>query len=96
MDQMAHYSGFFIAYIYVTPIFSNCSPHQATMTSWSGDNDSFGPALRSEQDPDFKANFPIQDKIDFKSVHDVRSYTPNKPVQWSRCVDNEFCVMQVY
>jgi hypothetical protein len=41
---------------------------------------SFGPTLWSEQDPDFKANFLIQDKRDFKSVRDVRSYAPNKPV----------------
>jgi hypothetical protein len=52
--------------------------------------------LWAEQDPDFNANFPIHNKREFKSMRDVRSYAPNKPVQWSRCAQSEFCVMQVY
>jgi hypothetical protein len=34
----------------------------------------------STQDLDFEAKLSIQDKRDFKSMREVRSYTPNKPV----------------
>jgi hypothetical protein len=66
------------------------------MTSWSGDDHGFGLELRSEQDPEFKDNFPVQGKRYFKSMCEVRSYAPMQTVQWPRCSHNEFCVMQIY
>ena len=95
-DWMVHHPVFFIAYIYVTLLFSNNSSQQAAMTSWSGDDDSLGSASWTEQNPNFKDNFPLQEKRDFKSMRDVRSYAPNQPVNWPRCAHGDFCVMQVY
>jgi hypothetical protein len=68
------------------------------MSSWTGDDDGdyLGPALWSQQDPEFNTNFPVLDKRDFKFMCDVRKYTPNQMVNWPRCVHGEFCVMQVY
>jgi hypothetical protein len=68
------------------------------MSSWTGadDDDSLGPALWSQQDPEFNTNFPVLDKRDFKSMRDVRKYAPNQTVNWPRCAHGEFCVMQVY
>ena len=96
MDRMAHHPGFFIAYIYVTLLFSHASSQQPAMSSWSGDDETVGPTVWTEQDPDFKGNFPVLDKRDFRSMRDVRSYAPNQPVNWPRCAHGEFCVMQVY
>jgi hypothetical protein len=56
----------------------------------------FGSQLWSQQDPKFSDNLPVQAKSDFKSMREVRSYAPNKPVQWPRCAHGEFCVIQVY
>jgi hypothetical protein len=36
------------------------------------DDDSLGPALWSQQDPEFNTNFPVLDKRYFKSMRDVR------------------------
>jgi hypothetical protein len=68
------------------------------MSSWTGadDDDCLDPALWSQQDLEFNTNFPVLDKRDFKSMRDVRKYTPNQTVNWTRCVHGEFCVMQVY
>jgi hypothetical protein len=68
------------------------------MSSWTGadDDDSLGPALWSQQDPEFNDNFPVLDKRDFKYMCDVRKYAPNQMVNWLRCAHGEFCVMQVY
>jgi hypothetical protein len=35
-------------------------------------------------------------KEDFRSMREVRSYAPNKPVLWPTCSHGERCVMQVY
>jgi hypothetical protein len=44
-----------------------------------------------------QSSTPIfQDKIDFKSMRDVRKYAPNQTVNWPRCAHGKFCVMQVY
>jgi hypothetical protein len=50
------------------------------MSSWTGDDDddSLDPALWSQQDPEFNNNFPVLDKIDFKSISDARNYAPNQ------------------
>jgi hypothetical protein len=70
------------------------------MSYWTGDDDddddSLGPALWSQQDPEFNNNFSVLDKRDFKSMCDVRKYAPNQMVNWPRCALSEFCVMQVY
>jgi hypothetical protein len=68
------------------------------MSSWTGadDDDSIGPAPWSQQDPEFNTNFPVLDKRDFKSMRDIRKYTPNQTVNWPRCAHGEFCVMHVY
>jgi hypothetical protein len=60
------------------------------------DDDSIGPTLWSQQDPQFNTNLPVLDKRDFKSMCDVRKYVPNQTVNWPRCAHGEFCVMQVY
>jgi hypothetical protein len=76
------------AYIHVTTLHhSHFTTQQATMSSWTGadDDDSLGPALWRQQDPEFSTNFLVLDKRDFKSTRDVRKY--------AHC---EFCVMQVY
>jgi hypothetical protein len=52
-----------------------------------------GPTLWSQQDPEVNTNFPVLDKRDFKSMHDVRKYTPNQTVSWQRCAHSEFYVM---
>lgn len=77
-------------------LISHASSQQPAMSSWSGDDASFGPALWTEQDPEFRSNFPVLGKRDFQSMRDVRSYAPNQPVNWPRCAHGEFCVMQVY
>jgi hypothetical protein len=87
------------AYIYVSTLLqSHFTTQQATMSSWTGDDDddSLGPALWSQQDPEFNSNFSILDKSYFKSMCDVRKYTSNQTVNWPRCAHGEFCVMQVY
>ena len=66
------------------------------MSSWSEDGASFGPAVWTEQDPEFKSNFPVLAKRDFQSMREFRSYAPNQLVNWQRCAHGEFCVMQVY
>jgi hypothetical protein len=94
---MAHHP--VCSYIYVSTILrSHFTTQQVTMSSWTGvdDDDSLGPALWSQQDPEFNNNFPVLDKRDFKSMHDVRKYAPNRTVNWPRCAHDEFCVMQVY
>jgi hypothetical protein len=52
------------------------------MSSWTGADDdvSIGPALWSQQDPEFNTNFSVLDKRDFKSMCDVRKYAPNQTV----------------
>jgi hypothetical protein len=52
------------------------------MSSLTGadDDDSIGPTLWSQQDPEFNTNFPVLDKRDFKSMRDVRKYAPNQTV----------------
>jgi hypothetical protein len=57
----------------------------STMTSWSGDEHNFDHELWHQQSPDFKANFPMKGKSDFRSMREVRSYTPKQTVSWSRC-----------
>jgi hypothetical protein len=68
------------------------------MSSWTGDDDddSLGPALWSQQDSEFNNNFPVLDKRDFKTMHDVTKYAQNQMVNWPRCAHGEFCVMHVY
>jgi hypothetical protein len=68
----------------------------STMTSWNGDENSFGPELWWQQSPDFVANFPLKEKCDFTSMREVRSYAPKQSVLWPRCSHGELCVMQVY
>ena len=80
---------------YMSP-FSHTSSQQVAMSSWSGDDASVGPAVWTEQDPEFRSNFPVLGKRDLQSMRDVRSYAPNQPVNWPRCAHGEFCVMQVY
>jgi hypothetical protein len=78
---MAHH--LVCAYIYVSTLFlSHFTTQQATMSSWTGDadDDSLGPALWSQQDPEFNINFPVLDKRDFKFMRDVRKYAPNQTV----------------
>jgi hypothetical protein len=91
---MAHHP--VCAYIYVSTLLQyHFTTQQATMSSWTGDDDdddSLGPALWSQQDPEFNRNFPVLDKRDFKSMCD-RKYTPNQIVNWPRCAHGEFCVM---
>jgi hypothetical protein len=75
---MAHHP--VCAYIYVSTLLrSHFTTQQATMSSWTGDDDddSLDPALWSQQDPEFNNNFPVLGKRDFKSMCDVRQYTPN-------------------
>jgi hypothetical protein len=93
---MAHHP--VCSYIYVSTILqSHFTTQQVTMSSWTGvDDDSLGPTQWSQQDPEFNNNFPVLDKRDFKSMHDVRKYAPNQTVNWPRCAHDEFCVMQVY
>jgi hypothetical protein len=66
------------------------------MASWSGDEYGCGPEFWEEQDPEFKGEFPILQKRDFRSMCEVRSYAPNKLVLWPTCSHSEHCVMQVY
>jgi hypothetical protein len=94
---MAHHPVY--AYIYGSTLLqSHFTTQQAIMSSWTGadDDDSIGPALWSQQDPEFNINFPVLDMRDFKSMHDVRKYAPNQTVNWPRCAHGEFCVMQIY
>ena len=97
-DRMAHRLVCFIAYIYVSTLLQcHFTTQQSPMSSWTGDDDgSLGPALWSQQDPEFNSNFPVLDKRDFKSMRDVRKYAPNQMVNWPRCAHGEFCVMQIY
>jgi hypothetical protein len=76
---MAHHP--VCAYIYASTLLRSYFTTQlARMSSWSGadDDESFGPALWSQQDLEFNTNFPVLDKRDFKSMHDVRKYAPIK------------------
>jgi hypothetical protein len=78
---MAHHPA--CAYIYVTTLLhSHFTTQQATMSSWTRANNdySLGPALWSQQDPEFNTNFPVLDKRDFKTMRDVRKYAPNQMV----------------
>jgi hypothetical protein len=78
---MAHHS--VCAYVYVSTLLqSHFTTQQATMSSSTGadDDDSLGPALWSQQDPEFNTNFPVLYKRDFKSMCGVRKYTPNQTV----------------
>jgi hypothetical protein len=78
---MAHHP--VCAYIYASTLLrSHFTKQQATTSSWTGadDDDSIGPTLWSQQDPEFNTNFPVLDKRDFKSMHDVRKYAPNQMV----------------
>jgi hypothetical protein len=87
------------AYIYVSTLLrSHFTTQLATMSSWirADDDDSLGPALWSQQDPEFNTNFLVLDKRDFKSMRDVRKYAPDQTVNWPRCAHGEFFVMQVY
>jgi hypothetical protein len=65
-----------------TLLQSHFTTQQATMSSWIGadDDDSLGPALRSQQDPEFNTNFPVLNKRDFKYMRGVRKYAPNQMV----------------
>jgi hypothetical protein len=65
------------------------------MASGSGGEYRCGPEFWEEQDPEFNEEFPILHKRDFRSMREVRSYTPNKPV-WPTYSHGERCVMQVY
>jgi hypothetical protein len=49
-----------------------------------------------EQDLESKGEFPVLHKRDFRSMREVRSYAPNKPVLWPTCSHGERCVMQIY
>jgi hypothetical protein len=60
------------------------------MASWSEDEHGFGPELWHQQSEDFKANFPLKGKSDFKSTCDVRSYASKQTVLWPRCSHGEF------
>jgi hypothetical protein len=74
-------------YIYVSSLLQcHFTTQQATTSSWimADDDDSLGPALWSQQDPEFNTNFPVLDKRDFKSMRDVRKYAPNQTVNWQR------------
>jgi hypothetical protein len=60
---MAHHPVF--AYIYVSTLLqSHFTTQQATMCSWTGDDDddSIGPALWSQQDLEFNNNFLVLDE----------------------------------
>jgi hypothetical protein len=53
-------------------------------------NTIFIPELWSEQDLEFKDNFPLKGKSDFTSMREVRSYAPKQSVLWTRCSHSEF------
>ena len=78
------------------PSFLDTSSQQLAMSYWSGDDASVGPAVWTEQDPEFMSNFPALVKRDFKFVREVRSYVPHQPVNWQRWAHGEFCATQVY
>jgi hypothetical protein len=50
------------------------------MASGSGGEYGCGPDFWEEQDLEFKGEFPVMHKEDFRSMREVRSYAPNKPV----------------
>jgi hypothetical protein len=52
------------------------------MASRSGGEYGCGPEFWEEQNPKFKVEFLVLHKRDFHSMHEVRSYAPNKPVLW--------------
>jgi hypothetical protein len=90
---MAHHP--VCAYLYVSTLLrSHFTTQLARMSSSTGadDDDSLGPTLWSQQDPEFNTNFPVLDKRDFKFMSDVRKYAPNQTVNWPRCVHGELCV----
>jgi hypothetical protein len=66
------------------------------MASESGGEYGCGLEFWEEQDQEFKGEFPVLHKRDFRSMREVRSYAPNKPVLWPTCSHGERCVMQVY
>jgi hypothetical protein len=77
---MAHHP--VCAYIYASTLLpSHFTTQQATMSSWTGDDDddSLGPALWSLQDPEFNNNFPVLDKreisnpcVMLESTHQIK------------------------
>jgi hypothetical protein len=80
---------------YITLLYDASSQQTAT-ASGSGGEYGCGPEFWEEQDPEFKGEFPILQKRDFRSMCEVRSYAPNKLVLWPTCSHGERCVMQVY
>jgi hypothetical protein len=79
-----------------SPVSLHNTTRNNEFLDWEDDDDSLGPALWSQQDPEFNNNFPVLDRRDFKSMCDVRKYAPNQTVNWPRCAHSDFCVMQVY
>jgi hypothetical protein len=80
---------------YIT-LFYDASSEQTVIASGSGGEYGCGPEFWEEQDPEFKGEFLVLHKRDFRSMCEVRSYAPNKPVLWPTCSYGERCVMQVY
>jgi hypothetical protein len=80
---------------YITLLY-DASPQKIAMASGSGGEYGCGPEFWEEQDPEFKGQFPVLQKRDFRSMCEVRSYAPNKPVLWPTCSHGECSVMQVY
>jgi hypothetical protein len=51
------------------------------MDDLSGEDNSLGPDLWTEQDPECKEYFPPREKSYFRSLRDVRPYDSKKPVK---------------
>jgi hypothetical protein len=83
------------SFTYITLLY-DASPQQTAMASGSRGEYGCGPEFWEEQDPEFKGVFPVLHKRDFRSMREVRSYAPNKPVLWPTCSHGERYVMQVY
>jgi hypothetical protein len=66
------------------------------MASRSGGEYGCSPYFWEEQDPEFKEEFLVMHKRDFRSMREVRSYAPNKLVLWPTYSHGGRCVMQVY
>jgi hypothetical protein len=80
---------------YITLLY-DASSQQIAMASGSGGKYGYGPESWEEQNPEFKEEFSILQKRDFRSMREVRSSAPNKPVLWPTCSHGERCMMQVY
>jgi hypothetical protein len=80
---------------YITLLY-DASSQQTAIDSGSGGEYGCGPEFWEEEDPEFKGEFPVLQKRDFRSMCEVRSYAPNKPVLWPTCSHGERCVMQAY